>query len=159
MSLEENNIKELCVYDPIKLGQLVRDILQKVDELFPPSSDSSLDNSVAQLYTLKNEIKKIDPSWKFENTNTLYVFEILKLLDVLDTGEIPELQLNKMICQRLFHRVRIIRQINSSWNLDIEGIMNFLYPTLKKRSIEPLNKEDQSKENQVVPEVMEPLRH
>ena len=83
----------------------------------------------------------------------------MKLLDVLDTGEIPELQLNKMICQRLFHRVRIIRQINSSWNLDIEGIMNFLYPTLKKRSIEPLNKEDQSKENQVVPEVMEPLRH
>jgi hypothetical protein len=71
MSLEENNIKELCVYDPIKLGQLVRNILQKVDELFPPSSDSSLDNSVAQLYTLKNEIKKIDPSWKFENTNTL----------------------------------------------------------------------------------------
>ncbi len=41
MSLEENNIKELGVYDPIKLGQLVRDILQKVDELFPPSSDSS----------------------------------------------------------------------------------------------------------------------
>jgi hypothetical protein len=75
------------------------------------------------------------------------VFEILMLLDAINTEEVPDLQLNAKICQRLFHRVRIMRQIKPSWNLDIEGIMNFLFPTLNEGSIVFLNKEDQSNEN------------
>jgi hypothetical protein len=85
---------------------------------------------MVQFYTLKSRIKKIDPSWKFENTDTSYVFEILKLLDAVNIEEIPDLQQNAKICQRLLHRVRIMRQINPSWSLDVEGIIKFLYPTL-----------------------------
>jgi hypothetical protein len=55
----------------IKLGQLVRSILQKVDELSPPNSDFSLETSVAQLYTLKGEIKKIDPTSRSTFGHTL----------------------------------------------------------------------------------------
>ena len=36
--------------------------------------------------------------------------------------------------KRLLHRVRIMRQVNPSWSLDVEGIVKFLYPTL---SIQP----------------------
>ncbi len=130
MSQKGNNSEEITVDNFTELGQLIRSTLQTVDELFPPKPEFSFENMMVQFYTLKSRIKKIDPSWKFENTDTSYVFEILKLLDAVNTEEIPDLQQNAKICQRLLHRVRIMRQINPSWSLDVEGIIKFLYPTL-----------------------------
>ena len=130
MSQEDNNSEEVTTDNFTELTQLVKSTLQTVDELFPPKPEFSFENMMVQFYTLKSRIKKIDPSWKFENTDTSYVFEILKLLDAVNTEEIPDLQQNAKICQRLLHRVRIMRQINPSWSLDVEGIIKFLYPTL-----------------------------
>ena len=130
MSQKDNNSEEVTIDNSTELTQLVRNTLQTVDELFPPKPEFSFENMVVQFHTLKSRIKKIDPSWKFENTDTSYVFEILKLLDAVNTEEIPDLQQNAKICQRLLHRVRIMRQINPSWSLDVEGIIKFLYPTL-----------------------------
>ena len=130
MSQKDNNSEEVTIDNFTELTQLVKSTLQTVDELFPPKPEFSFENMVVQFYTLKSRIKKIDPSWKFENTDTSYVFEILKLLDAVNIEEIPDLQQNAKICQRLLHRVRIMRQINPSWSLDVEGIIKFLYPTL-----------------------------
>jgi len=130
MSQKDNNSEEVTIDNFTELTQLVRSTLQTVDELFPPKPEFSFENIMVQFYTLKSRIKRIDPSWKFENTDTSYVFEILKLLDAVNTEEIPDLQQNAKICQRLLHRVRIMRQINPSWSLDVEGIIKFLYPTL-----------------------------
>ena len=130
MSQKDNNSEEATIDNFTELTQLVRSTLQTVDELFPPKPEFSFENMVVQFYTLKSRIKRIDPSWKFENTDTSYVFEILKLLDAVNTEEIPDLQQNAKICQRLLHRVRIMRQVNPSWSLDVEGIVKFLYPTL-----------------------------
>ena len=130
MSQKDSSGGEITVDGFTELGQLVKSTLQIVDELFPPKPEFSFENMVVQFYTLKSRIKRIDPSWKFENTDTSYVFEILKLLDAVNTEEIPDLQQNAKICQRLLHRVRIMRQINPSWKLDVEGIIKFLYPTL-----------------------------
>jgi len=130
MSQKDNNSEEIVIDNFTELTQLVKSTLQTVDELFPPKPEFSFENMVVQFYTLKSRIKRIDPSWKFENTDTSYVFEILKLLDAVNTEEIPDLQQNAKICQRLLHRVRIMRQINPSWSLDVEGIIKFLYPTL-----------------------------
>ena len=130
MSQKDNNSEEVTIDNFTELTQLVKSTLQTVDELFPPKPEFSFENMMVQFYTLKSRIKKIDPSWKFENTDTSYVFEILKLLDAVNTEEIPDLQQNAKICQRLLHRVRIMRQINPSWSLDVEGIIKFLYPTL-----------------------------
>ena len=130
MSQKDNDSEEVAIDNFTELTQLVKSTLQTVDELFPPKPEFSFENMVVQFYTLKSRIKKIDPSWKFENTDTSYVFEILKLLDAISTEEIPDLQQNAKICQRLLHRVRIMRQINPSWSLDVEGIIKFLYPTL-----------------------------
>ena len=130
MSQKDNNSEEVIIDNFTELTQLVKSTLQTVDELFPPKPEFSFENMMVQFYTLKSRIKKIDPSWKFENTDTSYVFEILKLLDAVNTEEIPDLQQNAKICQRLLHRVRIMRQINPSWSLDVEGIIKFLYPTL-----------------------------
>ncbi len=128
MSQKDNSGEEIANFT--ELGQLVKSTLQTVDELFPPKPEFSFENMMVQFYTLKNRIKKIDPSWKFENTDISYVFEILKLLDAINIEEIPDLQQNAKVCQRLLHRVRIMRQFNSSWSLDVEGIVKFLYPTL-----------------------------
>jgi hypothetical protein len=98
--------------------------------LFPPKPEFSFENMMVQFYTLKSKIKKIDSNWKFENTDISYMFEILKLLDAINIEEIPDLQQNAKVCQRLLHRVRIMRQVNPSWSLDVEGIVKFLYPTL-----------------------------
>ena len=130
MSQKDNNSEEIAADNFTELTQLVKSTLQTVDELFPPKPEFSFENMVVQFYTLKSRIKRIDPSWKFENTDTSYVFEILKLLDAVNIEEIPDLQQNAKICQRLLHRVRIMRQINPSWSLDVEGIIKFLYPTL-----------------------------
>ena len=130
MSQKDNNSEDITIDNFTKLTQLVKSTLQTVDELFPPKPEFSFENMMVQFYTLKSRIKRIDPSWKFENTDTSYVFEILKLLDAVNTEEIPDLQQNAKICQRLLHRVRIMRQINPSWSLDVEGIIKFLYPTL-----------------------------
>ena len=130
MSQKDNSGEEITVDGSTELGQLVKSTLHTVDELFPPKPEFSFENMMVQFYTLKSRIKKIDPSWKFENTDTSYVFEILKLLDAVNIEEIPDLQQNAKICQRLLHRVRIMRQINPSWSLDVEGIIKFLYPTL-----------------------------
>jgi hypothetical protein len=130
MSQKDNNSEEVTIDNFTELTQLVKSTLQTVDELFPPKPEFSFENMVVQFYTLKSRINRIDPSWKFENTDTSYVFEILKLLDAVNTEEIPDLQQNAKICQRLLHRVRIMRQINPSWSLDVEGIIKFLYPTL-----------------------------
>jgi hypothetical protein len=130
MSQKDNDSEEIAIDNFTELTQLVKSTLQTVDELFPPKPEFSFENMMIQFYTLKSRIKKIDPSWKFENTDTSYVFEILKLLDAVNIEEIPDLQQNAKICQRLLHRVRIMRQINPSWSLDVEGIIKFLYPTL-----------------------------
>jgi len=134
MSQKDNNSEEITIDNFTELTQLVKSTLQTVDELFPPKPEFSFENMMVQLYTVKNRIKKIDPSWKFENTDTSYVFEILKLLDAVSIEEIPDLQQNAKICQRLLHRVRIMRQVNPSWSLDVEGIIKFLYPTLNTQS-------------------------
>ena len=130
MSQKDNDSGEIAIDNFTELTQLVKSTLQTVDELFPPKPEFSFENMMVQLYTLKSRIKKIDPSWKFENTDTSYVFEILKLLDAVNIEEIPDLQQNAKICQRLLHRVRIMRQVNPLWSLDVEGIIKFLYPTL-----------------------------
>ena len=130
MSQKDNNSEGITIDNFTELTQLVKSTLQTVDELFPPKPEFSFENMMVQFYTLKSRIKRIDHSWKFENTDTSYVFEILKLLDAINTEEIPDLQQNAKICQRLLHRVRIMRQINPSWSLDVEGIIKFLYPTL-----------------------------
>jgi hypothetical protein len=130
MSQKDNNSEEVTIDNFTELTQLVRSTLQTVDELFPPKPEFSFENMMVQFYTLKSRIKRIDPSWKFENTDTSYVFEVLKLLNAVNIEEIPDLLQNAKICQRLLHRVRIMRQINPSWSLDVEGIIKFLYPTL-----------------------------
>ena len=130
MSQKDSSGEETTVDCFTELGQLVKSTLQTVDELFPPKPEFLFEDMIVQFYTLKSKIKKIDPSWKFENTDISYVFEILKLLDAVNVEEIPDLQQNAKVCQRLLHRVRIMRQINPSWSLDVESIMKFLYPTL-----------------------------
>jgi hypothetical protein len=150
MSQADNNTENLTIdIDSIKLRKLVRDTLQEVDDLFPPKSESSFEASIAKFYTLKSEIQRIDPDWKFDSSSTLYVFEILRLLDALDTKEIPDLQHNAKVCQRLFYRNSLMRQINPSWKLDIDNIRNFLYPALRnvEKPDDSYKEENQSKED------------
>ncbi len=150
MSQADDNVENLPIdVGSIQLGKLVRDTLQAVDDLFPPKSESSFETSIAKFYTLRSEIQKIDPDWKFDSSSTLYVFEILRLLDALDTKETPDLQHNAKVCQRLFYRDRLMRQINPSWKLDINSIRNFLYPALRnvEKSGDSSKEENQNKED------------
>ena len=150
MSQADDNTENLLIdIGSIKLGKLVRDTLQAVDDLFPPKSESSFEASIAKFYTLKSEIQKIDPDWKFDSSSTLYVFEILRLLDSLDIKEIPDSQHNAKIWQRLFYRNSLMKQINPLWKLDINSIRNFLYPALRKteKSEDSFKKDNQNKKD------------
>jgi hypothetical protein len=120
MSQKDSSSEEITVDGFTELDQLVKRTLRTVDELFPPKPEFSFEDMMVQFYTLKSKIKKIDSNWKFENTDISYMFEILKLLDAISIEEIPDLQQNVKVCQRLLHRVRIMRQVNPSWSLDVE---------------------------------------
>ena len=150
MSQADDNTENLPIdIDSIKLGKLVRDTLQAVDDLFPPKSESSFEASIAKFYTLKSEIQKIDPDWKFDSSSTLYIFETLRLLDSLDIKEIPDSQHNAKIWQRLFYRNSLMKQINPLWKLDIDSIRNFLYPALRnaEKSEDSFKEENQNEKD------------
>ncbi len=132
MSQADDNTENLLIdIGSIKLGKLLRDTLQAVDDLFPPKSESSFEASIAKYYILISEIQKIDPDWKFDSSSTLYIFETLRLLDSLDIKEIPDSQHNAKIWQRMFYKNSLMKQINPLWKLDIDSIRDFLYPALK----------------------------
>jgi hypothetical protein len=99
----------------------------------PPGT--TLDSIVVKFYQLKKKIMNFDPDWKFMTSDIRYIADILPLLDAISIESekhIPDVTRCVKICQRLYHTTRIKKKDNSLCDLDVERLVDFLYPHLNE---------------------------
>ena len=132
---EEGRKKEQSV-NLIDKRQLIKKFFQEVNDLYPLPKEGATLNSIAiKFYQLKKELLNCDPNWKFMTSDIQYIADILPLLDAIKIGsekEIPDVTRCVKICQRLYHTTRIKKKDNSLCDLDVERLVDFLYPHLNE---------------------------
>ena len=120
---------------PIDKRQLVKNFFQEVNDLYPLPKGATLNSIAIKFYQLKKELLNCDPNWKFMTSDIQYIADILPLLDAIKIGsekEIPDVTRCVKICQRLYHTTRIKKKDNSLCDLDVESLVEFLYPHLNE---------------------------
>ena len=64
-----------------------------------------------------------------------YIADILPLLDAIKIGsekEIPDVTRCVKVCMGLYHNTRRRKTGDPLWNLDVESLVEFLYPHLNE---------------------------
>ena len=131
---EEGRKKEQSV-NLIDKRQLIKNFFQEVNDLYPLPKGATLNSIAIKFYQLKKELLNCDPNWKFMTSDIQYIADILPLLDAIKIGsekEIPDVTRCVKICQRLYHTTRIKKKDNSLCDLDVERLVDFLYPHLNE---------------------------
>jgi len=132
---EEERRKEEQSVNPIDKKQLVKNFFQEVNDLYPLPEGAILNSIAIKFYQLKKELLNCDPNWKFMTSDIQYIADIFPLLDAIKIGsekEIPDVTRCVKICQRLYHTTRIKKKNNSLCDLDVERLVDFLYPHLNE---------------------------
>ena len=115
--------------------QLIKKIIQEVNDLFPLPPGTTLDSIVVKFYQLKKELLNCDPNWKFMTSDIQYIADIFPLLDAIKIGsekEIPDVTRCVKVCMGLYHNTRRRKTGDPLWNLDVESLVEFLYPHLNE---------------------------
>ena len=103
--------------------QLIKKIIQEVNDLFPLPPGTTLDSIVVKFYQLKKKIMNFDPDWKFMTSDIRYIADILPLLDAISIESekhIPDVTRCVKVCMGLYHDTRIRKKQDPLWNLDVE---------------------------------------
>ena len=116
--------------------QLIKKFFQEVNDLCPLPKEGATLNSIAiKFYQLKKELLNCDPNWKFMTSDIQYIADILPLLDAIKIGsekEIPDVTRCVKVCLGLYHNTRRRKKGDPLWNLDVESLVEFLYPHLNE---------------------------
>ena len=132
---EEGRRKEQSV-NLIDKRQLIKKFFQEVNDLYPLPKEGATLNSIAiKFYQLKKELLNCDPNWKFMTSDIQYIADILPLLDAIKIGsekEIPDVTRCVKVCMGLYHNTRRRKKGDPLWNLDVESLVEFLYPHLNE---------------------------
>jgi len=126
---EEERRKEEQSVNPIDKKQLVKNFFQEVNDLYPLPEGAILNSIAIKFYQLKKELLNCDPNWKFMTSDIQYIADIFK---IGSEKEIPDVTRCVKICQRLYHTTRIKKKDNSLCDLDVESLVEFLYPHLNE---------------------------
>jgi len=133
---EEERRKEEQSVNPIDKKQLVKNFFQEVNDLYPLPEGAILNSIAIKFYQLKKELLNCDPNWKFMTSDIQYIADILPLLDAIKIGsekEIPDVtRCVKEVCLGLYHNTRRRKKGDPLWNLDVESLVEFLYPHLNE---------------------------
>jgi hypothetical protein len=124
--------------------QLVKNFLQEVSDLYPLPKGTTLNSTAIKFYQLKKELLDCDPNWKFMTSNFRYLRDILPLLDAMTVAsetESPDVSRCVKICMKLYHETRYRKEEDPLWNLDVEKVVEFLYPRPPKEEEEGEEKE------------------
>jgi hypothetical protein len=119
--------------------QLVKNFLQEVSDLYPLPKGTTLNSTAIKFYQLKKELLDCDPNWKFMTSNFRYLRDILPLLDAMTVAsetESPDVSRCVKICMKLYHETRYRKEEDPLWNLDVEKVVEFLYPRPPKEEEE-----------------------
>jgi len=88
-----------------------------------------------------------DPNWKFMASDIRYIADILPQLDAINIESekhIPDVTRCVKICMSLYHETRIKKKENPLWNLDVERLVDFLFPNLNESQPEDKEKNDEN---------------
>ena len=133
--------------------QLVKNFLQEVNDLYPLPKETTLNSTAIKFYQLKKELLDCDPNWKFMTSNFRYLGYILPLLDAMTVAsetESPDVSRYVKICMKLYHETRYRKEEDPLWTLDVEKVVEFLYPRPPKEEEE---KEGEEKEEEILEKV------
>ena len=134
--------------------QLVKNFLQEVNDLYPLPKTTTLNSTAIKFYQLKKELLNCDPNWKFMTSNFRYLGYILPLLDAMTVAsetELPDVSRCVKICMKLYHETRYRKEEDPLWTLDVERVVEFLYPRPPKEEEE--EKEGGEKEEEILDKV------
>ena len=138
---------------PVDKRQLVKNFLQEVNDLYPLPKETTLNSTAIKFYQLKKELLDCDPHWKFMTSNFRYLGHILPLLDAMTVAsetESPDVSRCVKICMKLYHETRYRKEEDPLWTLDVEKVVEFLYPRPPKEEEE---KEGEEKEEEILDKV------
>ena len=119
--------------------QLVKNLFQEIIDLYPLPKGTTLNSTAIKFYQLKKELLNCDPHWKFMTSNFRYLGYILNLLDAMTIApvtDIPDVSRCVKICMKLYHETRYRKEEDPLWNLDVEKVVEFLYPQPPKEEEE-----------------------
>ena len=131
----------------------MKNFLQEVNDLYPLPKTTTLNSTAIKFYQLKKELLDCDPNWKFMTSNFRYLSHILPLLDAMTVAsetESPDVSRCVKICMKLYHETRYRKEEGPLWNLDVEKVVEFLYPLPPKEEEE---KEGGEKEEEILDKV------
>jgi hypothetical protein len=120
---------------PIDKRQLVKNFFQEVNDLYPLPKGATLNSVAIKFYQLKKELLNCDPNWKFMTSDFRYLSYTLPLLDAIliaSEQEIPNVSRCVKVCMELCRDTRRRKKEDPLWNLDVESLVDFLYPQLSK---------------------------
>jgi hypothetical protein len=90
---------------------------------------------------------KCDPNWKFMTSDFRYLGYILPLLDAIkiesEKKHFPDVTRCVKVCMGLYHDTRIRKKQDPLWNLDVERLVDFLYPNLNESQPKDREKNDE----------------
>ena len=138
---------------PVDKRQLVKNFLQEVNDLYPLPKETTLNSTAIKFYQLKKELLDCDPNWKFMTSNFRYLGYILPLLDAMTVAsetESPDVSRCVKICMKLYHEARYRKEEDPLWTLDVEKVVEFLFPLPPKEEEE---KEGEEKEEEILEKV------
>ena len=132
---KKNNDRKRKKDNSIDKKQLIKKIIQEVNDLYPLPPGTTLNSIAIKFYQLKKELLNCDPNWKFMTSDIQYIADILPLLDAIKIGsekEIPDVTRCVKVCMGLYHNTRRRKTGDPLWNLDVESLVEFLYPHLNE---------------------------
>ena len=141
MEIEREQQQSVALIDK---RQLVKNFFQEVNDLYPLPKGTTLNSTAIKFYQLKKELLNCDPNWKFMTSNFQYLSHILPLLDAMTVAsetELPDVSRCVKICMKLYHETRYRKEEDPLWNLDVEKVVEFLYPRPPKEEEEGEEKE------------------
>jgi hypothetical protein len=141
---------------PVDKRQLVKNFLQEVNDLYPLPKTTTLNSTAIKFYQLKKELLGCDPNWKFMTSNFRYLSHILPLLDAMTVAsetELPDVSRCVKICMKLYHETRYRKEENPLWTLDVEKVVEFLYPLSPKEEEEEKEGGEKEEEEEILDKV------
>jgi hypothetical protein len=115
--------------------QLVKNLFQEIIDLYPLPKGTTLNSTAIKFYQLKKELLNCDPNWKFMTSNFRYLSYILPLLDAIKVAserELPDASRCAKVCMELYRNTGRRKKEDPLWNLDVERLVDFLYPNLNE---------------------------
>jgi hypothetical protein len=116
MSVNKSQEKEL----------LIKDLFKLINEIFIVKPGVTMDEVILQVRNTKKRILEIDPNWKLGNKYFHYVYEVVSLIDEVDTLDGVNLEKQRKTFRKIVKTTKTMRQTDQLWRMNPAIILNFL---------------------------------